>query len=174
MSICIQKYHLSDALPKIFNHNNLPHDTEEIGRCIDTTETENLYILVKHGKYLSILIAYTLPLKSGKTYFCDQFDFPLKVLSWFPKALENFRRPVEGGIHAGAMTSADEDVDGEMLCVQNATDGYCLVNRSRQGPFGSGKSYMPTDLFLSFNFLYHLGFLDLLISLGEKYERGEL
>jgi hypothetical protein len=72
------------------------------------------------------------------------------------------------------MISADENVDGEMLCVGSTTDGYRIVNRSRQSPLAFDESYEPTDLSLSHNFLYRLGFLDLWKSLGEKYERGEL
>ncbi|MGR2957214.1 hypothetical protein [Vibrio vulnificus] len=115
---------------------------------------------------LSILTAYR-NLKTHQ-YYCDQFDFPLRVLSWFPKALEEFRKPAAaGGLHAGAMTSADENVDGEMLCVQAATQGYHLVNRSRQSPLDVGSSYMPTRISFSYHFLYDLGFLDLLKKLGE-------
>ncbi|WP_216638429.1 hypothetical protein [Endozoicomonas arenosclerae] len=72
------------------------------------------------------------------------------------------------------MTSADEDVDGEMLCVQSAIEGYYIVNRSRQSPLGFGDSYMPTEISLSYHLLYDLGLLALWQQLGEKYERGEL
>ena len=173
MSYSIQKYPLQPALSTIAQHDQLPAGTIEIGRLLDTTEREKLYVLAKRNQHLSILTAY----KNLKThqYYCDQFDFPLRVLSWFPQALEEFRKPpAAGGLHAGAMTSADEDVDGEMLCVQAATQGYYLVNRSRQSPLAAGNSYMPTKISLSYHFLYELGFLDLCKKLGEKYERGEL
>ncbi|MCH8498309.1 MAG: hypothetical protein LAT63_07515 [Marinobacter sp.] len=173
MSYSIQKYPLKPALPKITRHDQLPPDAIEIGRLLDTTERDKLYVLVKRHQQLSILTAYE-NLKTHQ-YYCDQFDFPLKVLSWFPKALEEFRKPpAAGGLHAGAMTSADEDVDGEMLCVLAATQGYYLVNRSRQSPLLAGASYMPTEISLSYHFLYDLGFLDLWKKLGDKYERGEL
>jgi hypothetical protein len=175
MSYLIQKYPLCDALPIITHHEQLTPDAVELGRCINTTGRDKLYMMIKRENHLSILVSYVLPLKTGATYYCDQYDFPLKVLNWFPKALDDFRRtPAEGGLHAGAMTSVDEDVDGEMLCVQRTTDGYCIVNRSRQSPLALDDSYEPTDLSLSHNFLYNLGFLDLWKSLGEKYERGEL
>ncbi|MBU1169689.1 MAG: hypothetical protein KKD44_09015 [Proteobacteria bacterium] len=171
----IQLYPVLNALPQISHHEQLPSDAHELIRCLDTTETERLFVLVKRGDHLSILKTFTLHLEIGDKYVCNSYDFPMKVLSWFPKALEDFRRPpAEGGLHAGAMTSADEDVDGELLCVQSTTDGYCIVNRSRQSPIGSGVSYMPTDLSLSSHFLYRLGFLDQWKSLGERYERGEL
>ncbi|MBU1170521.1 MAG: hypothetical protein KKD44_13240 [Proteobacteria bacterium] len=171
----IQLYPVQDALPLITNHEQLPPGAKELGMCLDTTEAEDLYVLVKRGDHLSVLATYTRHLKTGDAYFCDQFDFPLKALSWFPKALEDFRRPpAEGGLHAGAMTSADEVVDGEMLCVESTTSGYSIVNWSRQSPLAFDDSYMPTTLSLSYNFLYRLGFLGLWNSLGEKYERGEL
>ncbi|MBU1170142.1 MAG: hypothetical protein KKD44_11310 [Proteobacteria bacterium] len=171
----IQLYPVQDALPLIINHEQLPPDAQELGRCLDTTEAEELYVLVKRDDHLSVLATYMRHRKADVKYSCYQFDFPLKALSWFPKALEDFRRPpAEGGLHAGAMTSADDDVDGEMLCVQSTTDGYCIVNRSRQSPLAFDMSYMPTRLSLSYHFLYRLGFLDLWNSLGEKYERGEL
>jgi hypothetical protein len=174
MNFLIQKYSVLEPLPKITHHGQLPFLTQEIGRFLDS-ESGDLYVFVKQEKNLSILVSYTRHLKTGDRYSCYQYDFPFKALSWFPKALDDFRRsPAEGGLHAGAMTSADENVDGEILCVQSTTDGYCIVNRSRQGPIGSGASYMPTYLSLSYNFLYHLGFLDLWKLLGEKYERGEL
>lgn len=168
MSYSIQKYPVQPALPTITHHDQLPMGAIEIGRLLDTTEAEDLYVLVKRDNYLSILTAY----KNLKThqYYCKQFDFPLRVLSWFPKALEEFRKPpAAGGLHAGAMTSADENVDGEMLCVQVATQGYYLVNRSRQSPLGGGHSYMPTEISFSYHFLYDLGFFDLLKKLGEQY-----
>jgi hypothetical protein len=175
MSFYVQEYPLLESLLEITHHENLPPDAIEIGRCIDTTESEQLYVLVKQGNHLSLLCSFTLHRKTGDKYVCYQFDFPLKALSWFPKALEDFRRPpAEGGLHAGAMISSDEDVDGEMLCVGSTTDGYFIINWSRQSPLAFGESYKPTDLSLSYNFLYHLGFLDLWKRLGEKYERGEL
>jgi hypothetical protein len=170
----VQKYTVLKSLPQISHHEQLPYDAEEIGCFLDTL-LEDLYVFVKRKNILSILVSFTRHLKTGDEYSCFQYDFPLKALSWFPKALENFRKPPsEGGLHAGAMTSTDEDVDGEMLCVQRTTDGYCIVNRSRQSPLAFDESYEPTDLSLSHNFLYRLGFLDLWKSLGEKYERREL
>ncbi|WP_347360641.1 hypothetical protein [Vibrio vulnificus] len=169
MSYDIQKYPVQPALPTITQHDQLPTGAIEIGRLLDTTEAEDLYVLVKRDNYLSILTAYR-NLKTHQ-YYCKQFDFPLRVLSWFPKALEEFRKPpVAGGLHAGAMTSADENVDGEMLCVQLATQGYHLVNLSRQSPLGDVDSYMPTRISFSYHFLYDLGFLDFLKKLGEQYK----
>lgn len=175
----VQPYPLQPALLKIDRHDQLPSGAIELGRCLDTTEDDprhaNLYIFVKRNNKLSILKSYTLPLKTGPQYYCDQFDFPLKVLSWFPKALDEFRKPpIEGGLHAGAMISPDQNVDGEMLAVGSTTDGYDLTNRSRQGPLGSGESYEPTRISLKWDFLYTLGFLDLWKDLGQKYERGLL
>lgn len=107
-------------------------------------------------------------------YHCKQFDFPLRVLVWFPWALDEFRKsPAEGGLHAGAMTTRDFDVDGEMLCVQNTSDGYALVNRPRNVQ-DRVSGYEPVDISLSLEFLYEDGFLDLWKALGKKNERGEI
>ncbi|MGI9281272.1 MAG: hypothetical protein ACR2PX_16820 [Endozoicomonas sp.] len=171
----IQEYPLKTALPKIARHNQLPSDAIELARLQDTADGKDLYTFVQRSDQLSILVSYVRHLKTGDKYGCKQYDFPLKVLSWFPKALADFQKPpAEGGLHAGAMTSADEDVDGEMLCVQSTIDGYALVNRSRQSPLGFEGSYEPTDISLSYHLLYDLGLLDLWQQLGEQYERGEL
>ena len=169
----VQKYPLLQPLSRINQHDQLPSSSVELGRCLDTSNgNEELYTIIKNENHLSVLISYHCG--PNDQYYCDQFDFPLKALSWFPWALEEFRKPpAEGGLHAGAMTSKDMDVDGEMLCVQSTTDGYALVNRSRNQQ-DTGSNYDPVDISLSWEFLYELGFLDLWKSLGEKYERGEL
>ena len=169
----LQLYPLKTPLVHIHRHDQIPSFAKELGRRPDrSTGREKLYVLVQQHQYLTALVAY----RAGPQdqYYCDQYDFPLRVLVWFPWALEEFRKsPSEGGLHAGAMTSADMDVDGEMLCVQNTSDGYALVNRSRnkQDPISD---YDPVDISLSWDFLYKDGFLDLWKSLGEKYERGQL
>lgn len=171
----MSKYSILPKLSIIQHHDQLPLGCVELGRCLDSTEVDQLYVLVKRGSStLSILISYTLKLKTGDKYYCDQFDFPLSVLLWFPKALEEYRKPpVEGGLHAGAMTTKDVDVDGEMLCIQSTTDGYALVNRSRTGPTAS-QLKRPVRIDLHYDFLYSQGFLDLIKSVGDKHERGEL
>jgi hypothetical protein len=140
---------------------------------LDTSNSnEDLYTLVKQEQYLSLLVSYSCG--PDNEYYCDQYDFPLKVLSWFPWALEEFRKPpAEGGLHAGAMISKDMDVDGEMLAVGSTTDGYFLTNWSRNKQ-GSRSTYNPVDISLSWDFLYTLGFLELWKSLGERYEQGQL
>ena len=175
MSFYVQKYPLKPALPKIIRHDQLPADAIELARLQDTEDHKNLYTFVQRDQKLSILTSFVMHLKTGDKYVCCQDDFPLKVLSWFPRALTDFQKPpAEGGLHAGAMTSADEDVDGEMLCVQSTIDGYSLVNRSRQSPLGFDDSYEPTEISLSYHLLYDLGLLDLIKELGEKYEKGLL
>ncbi|ROS00190.1 hypothetical protein EDC56_2827 [Sinobacterium caligoides] len=170
----VQKYPLLTPLSRIDRHDQLPQGVVELGRFLDSRPQlrERLYLLVKHEDHLALLISYHSGPKNQ--YYCKQYDLPLKALSWFPWALEEFRKPpAEGGLHAGAMTSKDMDVDGEMLCVQSTTDGYALVNRSRNKQ-GTASNYDPVDISLSWTFLYELGFLALWRSLGEKYERGEL
>jgi len=60
-----------------------------------------------------------------------------------------------------------------MLAVGSTTDGYFLLNwsRNQQDPVSD---YDPAEISLHWDFLYKLGFLDLWKELGEKYERGEI
>ena len=176
MSTSIQKYPLVEPLERIYRHDILGFYQPKLGELIDdSTGRDKRYTMVKQGDHLSILASY----HNVKThqYYCDQFDFPLKILSWFPWALEEFRKPPsEGGLHTGAMISKDMDVDGEMLAVGSATDGYDITNRSRNDRENDNEPeyYEPIRLSLSWEFLYKRGFLDLWKELGQKYERGEL
>ena len=169
----VQLYPLQTPLSRIDRHDQIPPTSLWLGAANDpTTGRDKLYTLVKHENHLAVLVSYH-NLKTHK-YYCKQFDFPLKALSWFPWALEEFRKPpAEGGLHAGAMISKDMDVAGEMLAVGSTTDGYDITNRSRnqQDPIGN---YDPVRISLSWEFLYKLGFLALWKRLGEQHERGEL
>ncbi len=171
MSNSVQLYPLEQPLTLINRHDKLPTSATLLAEITDTSEGRNhFYSLVEHENHLSILISF----RAGPVnqYYCDQYDYPLKVLSWFPTALEEFRKPpVEGGLHAGAMTTKDIDVDGEMLCIQSATSGYYLMNRSRT-EHDSGGIYRPMEISLSYDFLYKLGFLDLWKKLGQQYEKS--
>lgn len=173
----IQKYPLIEALPKISRHDDLPADALELARCVDAvsgTDPE-LFMLIKRDQCLSVVSSLVWSSNRGSRYLCASYDFPLRVLSWFPKALEEFRKPsAQGGPRPGAMTSDDEEVDGEMLCVQSTTKGYYLVNWSRVDPVRVGTEYVPTQCDLTYTLLYDLGFLEVWKSLGQKYERGEL
>ncbi len=166
------KYPLKDPLPRISHHEELPPGSVVLAQLTDTTHGNRLNILVKYQKSLIVLRQYTY----REQYRCIQFDFPLKVLSWFPWALEEFRKPSsQTTIHATGMSSKDIDVDGEMLCVQSTSDGYALMNRSRDSDGEKDPEvHLPTQIYLEWNFLYPLGFLKLWKNLGEQYERGEL
>ena len=132
---------------------------------------------IQRGAFLSILRWSILKLKTGPKYSCHQYDFPLKVLSWFPKALAEFQRPPsDGGLHAGAMISKDQDVDGEMLAVGSTTQGYNITNWSRDadGVDADPNYYEPTTLDLSYELLNDCGLLELWKELGNKYDAGEL
>lgn len=172
----IQEYPVLAELPRIKDHNQLPWGAVKIGECLKPTPSrDKLFTLVTQGNHLSILVSYVMNLKTGDQYCCDQFDFPLQALSWFPKSLEEFRKsPAEGGLQADTMTSTDEKVGDEMLCIERTTDGYSITNWSRNDHHRFSDEYVPTVLSLSSNFLYNLGFLDLWKSLGEKYEKGLL
>lgn len=174
----VQNYPLLSPLKKIRRHDQLPNEAQIIGQLREGDHKDDvLFMFVKNGTGLTIIETYTTQWKTGPVYSCDQYDFPLKVLSWFPKALEEFRKPpAEGGLHAGAMISADEDVDGEMLAVGSTTRGYNLTNWSRDadGEDADPNYYEPTSLDLDYDLLYDYGLLDLWKSLGEKYEKGQL
>lgn len=137
------------------------------------TFNDKLYSLVCRGEtHLSVLTSETYTVKDGTThYYCTQHDFPLRVLSWFPAALEQFQKPpAEGGLHAGAMITDYMDVDGEMLTVGRTTEGYSLTNWCRHG----NKTFAPIDLALDSDFLFQQGFLQLWKTLGERYQQGKL
>ncbi|MCG8312828.1 MAG: hypothetical protein MI976_06380 [Pseudomonadales bacterium] len=173
----IQEYPLHPPLEKITRHDQLPEGATLLGQLNKgPTEYDPSYLFVKRKNKLSILVAHIMDLTTGDRYVCHQYDFPLKVLSWFPKALDEFRKPpAEGGLHAGAMISKDQAVGGEMLAVGSTTRGYEITNWSRDadGVDADPDYYEPTTFSLDYELLYDLGLLNLWKSLGEKYERGE-
>jgi hypothetical protein len=132
---------------------------------------------IKRDTFLSVLRWSFLKLKTGPRYSCYQYDFPLKVLSWFPKALAEFQRPPsDGGLHAGTMISKDQDVDGEMLAVGSTTKGYDITNWSRdaRGINAHPDLYRPVTLEMSYEMLNDRGLLRLWKELGDKYDAGRL
>ena len=174
----IKKYPLLPPLPKIKRHDELPESSVVIGQLLEGIQSDApLYLFIKRDHFLSIIITYEDHWGGKDHYHCEQYDFPLTVLSWFPKALANFQRPpADGGLHAGAMISKDQDVDGEILAVGSTTQGYVLKNRSRDadGVDAYPAYYEPTSLDLSYELLNDFGLLRLWKELGGKYDAGEL
>jgi len=174
----IQEYPLLPALEAIERHDELPPNSVHLGGLAMGENPEDAKIeFVKRGAFLSILSWGIMKLKSGPLYSCDQYDFPLKVLSWFPKALDEFQRPpADGGLHAGAMISQDQNVDGEMLAVGSTARGYNITNWSRdaQGIKASPDFYRPVTFGMSYGMLNDRGLLRLWKELGDKYDAGEL
>ncbi|CUS40035.1 hypothetical protein MGWOODY_Tha1004 [hydrothermal vent metagenome] len=174
----VQNYPLLPPLPKIERHDQLPDDAVVLGELRKGYKENNPnYIFIKRENFLTILSTYVSEWKGEKKYKCWHYDFPLKVLSWFPKALADFQRPpAAGGLHAGAMISKDEDVDGEMLTVGSTTRGYALKNRSRdsKGVDADPDYYEPTSLSLDYELLNDFGLLRFWKDLGDKYEKGLL
>lgn len=168
----IQKFPSLTPLPVITDHRKIPPDSD----LLDSMDYNGkLYSLVRRGNaHLSVLKSETYTINNGSShYYCSQHDFPIQVLTWFPAALEEFRKPpVQGGLHAGAMITDYIDVDGEMLTVGRTTEGYALTNWSRCKH--GNKTFAPIDLTLESHFLYEQGFLKLWQSLGERYEQGTL
>lgn len=174
----VKKYPLLPPLAKIERHDQLPEDSVVVGQLLEGHQDDDpLYLLIKRDHFLSIIITYEDHWGGKDHYNCEQYDFPLKILSWFPKALADFQRPPsEGGLHAGAMISRDQDVDGEMLAVGSTTQGYVLKNRSRDadGVDADPAYYEPTSLDLSYELLNDFGLLRVWKELGDKYDAGEL
>ena len=174
----IQEYPLLPPLPKIERHDQLPEDSVVVGQLLGGHQDDDpLYLLIKRDHFLSIIITYEDHWGGKDHYNCEQYDFPLKVLSWFPKALADFQRPpADGGLHAGAMISKDQDVDGEMLAVGSTTRGYNITNWSRddRGVDAHPDRYRPTTLDLSYELLNDFGLLRLWNELGDKYDSGQL
>ncbi|QIL90127.1 hypothetical protein GNX18_10445 [Microbulbifer sp. SH-1] len=176
------KYPVKEQLPRIEHHEKLPEGAVELARTTDPNEGDTV-VFVQQRDHLSILKADSWLLKDGTlNYVCSQADFPLGVLPWFADTLTEFRKPpAQGGLHAGAMTSADEDVEGEMLCIQRAMNagrgvgGYIIINRSRKDHSARlEEHFSPHRITFADNFLYDAGLLDLIKDLGEKNRRGEL
>ena len=168
----IQKFPSLTPLPVIVDHRQIPVGSYLLGSM---SFDGKLYSLVyREDSHLSVLTSETYTIKDGTShYYCTQHDFPLRVLTWFPAALEGFQKtPAQGGLHAGAMLTDYKDIDGEMLTVGRTTEGYSLTNwsRCRHG----NKTFAPIDLALDNELLYQHGFLQLWQSLGERYKQGSL
>ena len=174
----VKKYPLLPALEKIERHDVLPSNSVHLGGLAMGKNPEDAKIeFIQRGAFLSILRWSMLKLKTGPKYSCHQYDFPLKALSWFPEALTEFQRPpADGGLHAGAMISKDQDVDGEMLAVGSTTQGYVLKNRSRDadGVDADPDYYEPTSFSMTYEMLNDRGLLKLWKELGDKYDMGQL
>ena len=174
----IQEYPLLPALETIERHDALPPNSVHLGGLAMGENPEDAKIeFIQRGAFLSILRWSILKLKTGPKYSCHQYDFPLKVLSWFPEALNEFQRPpADGGLHAGAMISKDQDVDGEMLAVGSTTQGYNITNWSRDadGVDADPDYYEPTSFSMTYEMLNDCGLLKLWKELGDKYDMGQL
>ena len=176
------KYKVINNLPAIRHHDQLPDDAIEIGRLYDPLENDT-WVFAKHKQSLSIIDASSYQLKDGTPrYAIAQNDFPMEFLSWFSKALTEFQKPpIEGGLPPGAMTSADESVGGEMLCIQRAMagggglGGYTVRNRSRCKRGNDIETeFEPHTVSWGDTFLFEDGLLDLIKKLGEEFEQGKL
>ncbi|PUA26880.1 MAG: hypothetical protein B0W54_20875 [Cellvibrio sp. 79] len=175
-------YEVKSPLPEIIRHDQLPTGCEQLAYLQDNTCSTHWYF-VKNNGYLSILDVADRQRDDGSYYYrCGHDDFPLEFLAWFPAALIEFQKPpAEGGLRAGAMTTPDIEVGGEMLCIQRALGvdqdrgGYIVENNSR-----CVKGYNPDSFFKPHNvcwasrFLYEGSLLKLIIDLGEKYKNGQL
>lgn len=179
------KYPIKEQLPRIKQHEQLPTGAVELARVNDPNSSNTVFLFIRKGKHLSILKADIKPrkLRNGTfLYTCGQADYPLGMLSWFGDALSEFQKPpAEGGLHSGGMTGPDEEVEGEMLCIQRAmnaapgTGGYSVINRSRKDHSVSLEGFFrPHETLFADNFLYEAGLLNQIKVLGDKYRRGEL
>jgi hypothetical protein len=172
----VQRFPSKTPLSVISDHTQLPQDAKLIdSQLLHHSLRDKLLSFVTRGTtHLSILSSTTYVLPDGTLkYSCVQHDFPIEVLVWFPKALEEFRKPpAQGGLHAGAMVSDYADVSGEMLTVGRTTEGYALTNWSRCKH--RNKTFAPIELALDSHFLFEQGFLPLWKRLGERFKQGNL
>lgn len=175
-------YSLQVALPEITQHDFLPAGCTELAYLKDNTCSTHWYF-VKNNGFLSILDVASRTLSDGsKFYRCSNDDFPLEFLTWFPNMLVEFQKtPSDGGLHAGAMTTPDMDVGGEMLCLQRALGvdqdrgGYIVRNRSRcKKGYDPEIDFEPHEVCWASRFLYDGRLLDLIKELGQKLVEGKL
>ena len=168
------KYSLKAPLPLITDLNNLPTGIQKIATITEINDAgvEKTHNLFKYTNFLCWHRSYIL---MDKWRF-QQYDYPLSVLSWLPKALKGYRTPPsQGGMPAGAISSGDSDVDGEMLCIQGLYDGgYSLINRSRDKQPISNYDHNPAELMLPGKFIAESGVLDVIEQLGNQYDSGQL
>ena len=175
------EYPQKPLLPKITDHESLPAGATELARIFDRLNSKDLFLFLKWEDTLVIVTVAGPKVNGHPRYLISQFEVSLGVLPWFAAALTDFQKPpAEGGLHAGAMSSADQEVDGDMLCIQRAMcagenqSGYIIVNRSRPMRTKWEDSYHASSLGFADNFLYEGGLLQLFTELGEKYKKGLL
>jgi hypothetical protein len=159
----------------------LPVDAFELARIKDVVNDGYEYLFIKNNGGLSIIETRERYLTNGDLFYaCYQTDFPFEFLRWFYSALTDFQKsPAEGGLHAGAMTSADQNVGGEMLCIQRTTDGYAVLNRSRcrrdveqlRRDLGD---FDAQEIIFEERFLFESGLINLIKDLAARYDAGLL
>jgi len=182
MSISKSPYFLPPALPEITRHDLLPSGCYEIAYLKDNTCSTHWYFINNNG-FLSILNVASRTLNDGSHFYrCSNDDFPLEFLTWFPEVLTEFQKsPAEGGLHAGAMTTPDINVGGEMLCLQRAMGvdqdrgGYIVRNRCRcKKGYDPEVDFEPHDVCWASRFLYDGGLLNMIKDLGQKLVEGKI
>jgi len=155
------KYPQKPLLSEITDHQQLPAQAVELAGIYNKLNYGELLLFLKMGETLVIVDASGPDINGDKHYILGQFEAPLGFLPWFADALNDFQKPpAEGGLHAGAMSSADQEVEGEMLCIQRAMDagnhqgGYAVLNRSRPDRFRLDRnSYGASEIIFANNFL---------------------
>jgi len=167
-------------LPQIMHHEKLPGGAKEIARITEQEKGNSTLVFVKYQRWLILVVP-----SDFLGYHTTQFEVPLGFLDWFPKALKNFRAsPSEGGLPAGRVSTADQTVEGEILCIQrNMGDrdwphkgeapGYAVLNRSRPDP-NFTLFERASEISFSEQFLYQGGLMDLIERLGNQYKAGFL
>jgi hypothetical protein len=177
------KYPVKPNLPLITRHDQLPPGAMELAKIKDNTDERSMWFFVKNNGGLSILDVSTWQSNDGQPeYLCSQKDFPMDFLTWFHDALADFQKPpAEGGLQAGAMTSADQDVGGEMLSIircmgeDRGYGGYAVDNWSRcQRRYDVATEFHPHSVSWAQRFLHEGGLLDLIKDLAEKYKNGAI
>lgn len=129
-------YDLNTPPSRIVSYTDLPPGCRvlKVFNLSEDTDEDRIIFIGNNG-LLSILYVSESILASGQPLSVNvQTDVTFQFLSWFPEALVEFMKPpADGGLHAGAMITADENVDGEMLSIYRiqSPSGYGVINRSR-------------------------------------------
>lgn len=155
---------ISDCTSSLFP----PVGGTELGNITDSLNYNQRFTFFLNNKALTIIESREIITPKGKVWkYFPQKDFPLEFITWFPKALEQFRDP--DGPFEGLMTPKI-CVGGEMLAIcreiaagGNGIPGYGIYNFSRTH---SGYS-APMSISWMESFLYEGGMLKFIKGLSK-------
>ena len=159
----------------------IKNDPRVIAEIADDRDSRVTYYILIDDSHVIIANTtyYTDPDTNQSEWLHYQIEFPKKGLKWYLNTIKNkfFKTEAEGGLKKGQF-EIKNIIDGEWLLVGRAMDadghgggGYCFYTLDRPRRPGSrlSKKYTFTD-----RFLFEHGFFDLLQSIADRIEAGEL